>query len=172
MLYRRYSQARKDREVEIDTEEISNAVLPDIIAAILKRVRKLDRSHDIPYMAGYSVDGGTIYIDRHLPRSFLHDRKHIETDRFLIVHEVIEKSLLDELGLHYVHAHQIAVRTEQAAVRATGVRWRDYDRFMKSNMKRVGDERILKVPSDLDLRPYRDEHDAEVLREIMKRKSK
>ena len=172
MLYRSYSQAQKDREVAIDTEEISNGVLPDVVAAVLKRVRKLDRSHDIPYMGGYSVDGGTVYIDRHLPRSFVHNGKRIATDQFLILHEVIEKSLLDELGLHYVHAHQIAVRTEQAAVRAAGVRWRDYDRFMKANMKKIDGERILKVPRDLDLSPYRDEHDAEILRGIMKRKPK
>jgi hypothetical protein len=28
----------------------------------------------------------------------------------------VEKTLLDQLGLHYLHAHQIATRAEQAAV--------------------------------------------------------
>ena len=167
MLYRRISQAQKDREVRIDTENISDAVLAEVVSAVLKRARKIDRKHDIPYVAGYSVDGATIYIDRHMPRSFTYKGERIETDCFLIVHEVVEKSLLDELGLHYVHAHQIAVRIEQAAVRGASVRWRDYDRFMKSNMKRIGDERISKVPKDLDLTPYRDEHDAEALRSLI-----
>src|SRR5271169_2186536 len=55
----------------------------------------------------------------------------IDTDRFLILHEEVEKTLIDQLGLHYLHAHQIATRAEQAAVRAAGLVWRDYDRFMQ-----------------------------------------
>src|SRR5262249_47978246 len=70
------------------------------------------------------------------------------------------------LGLHYLHAHQIASRAEQAAVRAAGIRWRDYDRFMRRYVKRIGDERLKKVPPDLDLKPYRDEHDFDLLRRM------
>jgi hypothetical protein len=44
-------------------------------------------------------------------------------------------------------------------VRAAGIRWRDYDRFMQKYVKRVGDERLTKLPADLDLKPYRDEHE-------------
>jgi hypothetical protein len=49
----------------------------------------------------------------------------------------VEKTLIDQLNLHYLHAHQIATRAEQAAVRAGGVRWRDYDRFMQKYVKRI-----------------------------------
>jgi hypothetical protein len=48
-------------------------------------------------------------------------------------------------------------------VRAAGVSWRAYDRFMQKNVKRAGDERLTKVPADLDTKPYRDEHDVELL---------
>jgi hypothetical protein len=34
----------------------------------------------------------------------------------------VEKTLIDQLGLHYLHAHQIASRAEQAAVRAASRR--------------------------------------------------
>jgi hypothetical protein len=61
--------------------------------------------------------------------------------------------------LHYLHAHQIATRAEQAAVRAAGIPWHEYDRFMQKFVKVMGDERLTKVPSDLDTKPYRDEHD-------------
>ena len=37
--------------------------------AVVRRVKKLDRAHDVPYLAGYSLDGKTIYIDRHMPRA-------------------------------------------------------------------------------------------------------
>jgi hypothetical protein len=136
------------------------------LEAILKRVKKLDRAHDIPYLAGYSQNGKTIYIDRHMPTSFKYKGQEIETDRFLILHEEVEKTLIDRLGLHYLHAHQIALRAEQAAVRAAGIVWRDYDRFMQRYVKKFGDERLTKVPVDLDTKPYRDEHDTDLLKRM------
>src|SRR4029077_21075736 len=132
-----------------------------------RRVKKVDRKHDIPYLAGYSEDGQTIYIDRYMPRSFKARGRTIETDRFLILHEEVQKTLIDQLGLHYLHAHQIATRAEQAAVRAAGITWRDYDRFMQKYVKRIGDERLTKVPKDLDLKPYRDEQDDDLLRRML-----
>jgi hypothetical protein len=122
---------------------------------------------DIPYLAGYSKDGKTIYIDRHMPSSFRYDGRDINTDRYLILHEEVEKALIDQLNLHYLHAHQIAARAEQAAVRATSVRWRDYDRFTQKYVKRIGDERLIKVPADLDLKPYRDEHDYDLVQRML-----
>jgi hypothetical protein len=131
----------------------------------VRRVKKLDREHDIPYLAGYSNDGKTIYIDRHMPRLKYRGRE-IDTDRFLILHEEVEKTLIDQLHLHYLHAHQIATRAEEAAVRAAGVLWRDYDRFMQKHVKKIGDERLSRVPADLDLKPYRDEHDYDLLKRM------
>jgi hypothetical protein len=145
---------------------VSSLMMDRALDAIVRRVKKLDRSHDIPYLAGYSRDGRTIYIDRHMPRSFRNGGRQIETDRYLILHEEVEKTLIDQLGLHYLHAHQIATRAEQAAVRAAGVIWRDYDRFMQEYVKRIGDERLTEVPADLDLKPYRDEHDLDLLRRM------
>jgi hypothetical protein len=145
---------------------VSDLMLDRALDAILRRV-KLDRQHDIPYLAGYSEDGKTIYIDRHMPRSFKFQGRTVDTDRFLILHEEVEKTLIDQIGLHYLHAHQIATRAEQAAVRAAGVNWSDYDRFMQKYVKRIGDERLTKLPKDLDTKPYRDEHDDDLLRRML-----
>src|SRR5499427_5667233 len=145
---------------------VSSLMMDRALDAIIRRVKNLDRRHDIPYLAGYSQDGKTIYIDRHMPESFRFRGRTIETDRFLVLHEEVEKTLIDQLGLHYQHAHQIATRAEQAAVRAAGVSWRAYDRFMQKNVKRAGDERLSKVPADLDTKPYRDEHDFDLLRRM------
>jgi hypothetical protein len=142
---------------------VSSLMLDRALDAVVRRVKTLDRKHDIPYLAGYSKDGKTIYIDRHMPRYFKQGRRKIDTDRFLILHEEVEKTLIDQLKLHYLHAHQIATRAEQAAVRAAGIRWRDYDRFMQRHVKTIGDERLTKVPADLDLTPYRDEHDYDLM---------
>jgi hypothetical protein len=146
---------------------VSNLMMDRALDAICRRVKKFDRKHDIPYLAGYSEDGKTIYIDRHMPQFFKFRGRTIDTDRFLILHEEVEKTLIDQLGLHYLHAHQIATRAEQAAVRAAGVNWRDYDRFMQKYVKRIGDERLTKVPADLDTKPYRDEHDDDLLRRML-----
>jgi hypothetical protein len=146
---------------------VSSLMMERALDAVVRRVKKFDRAHDIPYLAGYSQDGKTIYIDRHMPSSFKFRGRTIETDRFLVLHEEVEKTLIDRLGLHYLHAHQIATRAEQAAIRAAGVSWRAYDRFMQKYVKRAGDERLTKVPADLDTKPYRDEHDTDLLRRMM-----
>jgi hypothetical protein len=121
---------------------VSDLMLERALDAIIRRLKKLDRDHDIPYLAGYNVDGTIIYIDRHMPMSFKQKGRTIETDRFLILHEEVEKTMIDQLNLHYLHAHQIATRVEQSAVLACGINWSDYDHFMQTNVKLIGDERL------------------------------
>ncbi len=142
---------------------VSSLMMDRALDAVARKVKNLDRKHDIPYVAGYSKDGKKIYIDRHLPSEMPYKGRTINTDRFLLLHEEVEKTLIDQLNLHYLHAHQIATRAEEAAVRAAGISWRDYDRFMQKYVKKMGDERLTKIPADLDLKPYRDEHDTDLL---------
>jgi len=161
-------RSRQSLEAEVKhwTEDVSDQALLDVIAALERRITKIDRRYDIPYLAGYSKDGSTVYIDRHMPKSLVYGGHRVQTDRFLAAHEIVEKALLDQLRLHYLHAHQIALRAEQAAVRAAGVEWRAYDRFTKANEKAIGNERLKRVPKALDLTPYRDEKDFEELKAI------
>jgi hypothetical protein len=146
---------------------IGQTMMDHAVKAIRARAH-LERGYDIPYLAGYSVDGHTIFIDRHMPKSFVYKKRKVLTDRFLIVHEAVEKSLIQLLGMHYLHAHQIALHAEQAAVRAEGITWEAYDAFMQENIKIIGDEELSKVPSNLDLTPYRDFHDKEELAKMRK----
>lgn len=146
---------------------ISRVMLDLALEAILDRI-KINRNYDIPYLAGYSKNGKTIFIDRHMPKSFHSKGRTIKTDRFLILHEAVEKTLIDKLGLHYQYAHQIALRTEQEAVRANKISWKSYDNFMQKYIKEIGDERLKKVPKNLDIKPYKDEHDNTVLRRMKK----
>ena len=155
------------KKLRIPEWYVSTLMLDRALDAIVRRVKNLDRNHDIPYLAGYSIDGKTIYIDRHMPRSMKFRGREVNTDRFLLLHEEVEKTLIDQLNLHYLHAHQIATRAEEAAVRAAGVGWREYDRFMQKYVKRIGDERLTKVPADLDLKPYRDEHDYDLVQRML-----
>ncbi len=54
---------------------VSSQMLIKSVAEILKRVQ-LDRDHDIPYLAGYSVDRSRIYIDRHLQKTYQDKQGH------------------------------------------------------------------------------------------------
>lgn len=147
---------------------ISHIMLDLALNTILKRI-KLIRDYDIPYLAGYSKDGKTIYIDRHMPESFVTKTGRIvKTDRFLILHEAVEKTLIEQLGLRYQFAHQIALRAEQAAVRADKISWREYDNFTQNYIKEISCEELHSVPPDLDIKPYKDEHDLELLERIEK----
>src|ERR1700732_1653776 len=119
-----------DKKLRIPELYISTLMLDRALDAIVRRVKNLDRQHDIPYLAGYSNDGKTIYIDRHMPRTMKFRGREIDTDRFLLLHEEVEKALIDQLTLHYLRAHQIAAPAEEPAVRPAGILWRDYDRFM------------------------------------------
>jgi hypothetical protein len=156
------------KKLRIPEWYISGLMMDRALDAVVRRAKTIDRRHDIPYLAGYSRNGKIIYIDRHMPQTMRYSGRDIDTDRYLILHEEVEKTLIDQLGLHYLHAHQIASRAEQAAVRAAGVRWHDYDRFMQKYVKRIGDERLTKVPADLDLKPYRDEHDEDLIKRMLK----
>lgn len=158
---------RRRRLRGLDTA-VSAAILDRALAAIRRRIT-VDRDHDVPYLAGYSTDGRTIYIDRRLPKTFRTSTgRRVAVDRFLVLHEAVEKTLIDELGLHYQHAHQIATRAEQAAVRADRVSWGEYDRFNQKYIKLVAQGTWPRAPPDLDLTPYQDEHDRETL-EILAR---
>jgi len=159
-----------DWEVRHRSDEVDDAVLLDAVKAIGRRVKVVNRQYDIPYIAGYSVDGHTVFIDRHLPRTFRFLMKTVRVEPFILTHEIVEKALLDELRLHYLHAHQIAIRAEQDAVAAAGVSWRAYQRFIHRHEKAIAEEKLQRVPASLDLTPYRDEKDFGLLRRLVRKK--
>jgi len=67
----------KAGEVHACSDEISSAVIRDAMRAIISRIDAVDRSYDIPYVAGYSSDGRTVFIDRHMPRGFTSGNRRI-----------------------------------------------------------------------------------------------
>lgn len=59
-------RAKLDGELRHVSDDVDDAVLMDALRALYRRV-KVVHDFDIPYIAGYSRDGATIYIDRHMP---------------------------------------------------------------------------------------------------------
>ena len=119
----------------------------------------INKNYDIPYLAGYSKDSKTVYIDRHVKTKF----KGIDIAPFLRIHEVVEKTLLDIDHLTYQEAHHMATHFERQAVEAAKLDWNEYSAYLNPYIKVVRKEHLTKVPKDLDLKPYKDEHDRKIL---------
>lgn len=132
---------------------------------------RTDRSYDIPYLGGYSEDGRTIYLDRRLPKLLsLPDRRKFCPYPFLLVHERVEKWLLDHRKLPernpYLWAHRIATAAEHQAVREAGISPEEYEAALRPWIRSADHESVTHIPPDLDLTPYRDERDRHLLAEL------
>jgi hypothetical protein len=171
------SAGDKDNPIPFTLPETKAILNLPIVAKQMARRRALnDADWDIPYLAGYSKDGSTIFIDRDLPL-WNYKAQWIDADRFLKIHEDVEKALIDALAQAqdhelqvllaclrmksphdkiYFHCHGVATCAELYAVEmaygSAGVA--AYNRFMKKAVKRAEDERIRRVPASLDLTPY------------------
>jgi hypothetical protein len=73
-----------EREVRHKSEDISDDVLSDTVKSLSRRAR-VSHDYDFPYIAGYSTDGRTVFIDRHLPRTFRSWTQTIRVAPFLLV---------------------------------------------------------------------------------------
>jgi len=123
----------------------------------------IDKSHDIPYLAGYSADDRAIYIDRHFP--LVMDGINIE--KYIVLHEKTEKALMGVFKTKYQQAHHIATHVEHMSLISDGFDWKKYTAYCEKYIKEVDHEKVVKVPSDLDLEPYKDEHDERLMKELV-----
>lgn len=130
---------------------------PDIVR-LLYRPKQINNEYDLPYLGGYSKDGETIYIDRHLPESIMLEddgnKKELHPYQFIADHERFEKAVMDVLGWSYEHAHQAATGYERRHVLEHGFFWKQYDKCLQKYIKSDEHEKLTKVPSNLDMRPY------------------
>ena len=78
-MARQRSKRELEAEVRSWSDVVSDRVLEDALRAVVNRPT-VDRGHDISYVTGYSRDGRTVFIDRHMPRTFLYRRKGILTE--------------------------------------------------------------------------------------------
>lgn len=141
---------------------ITNPNFKDRLAQINKV--KVDRNYDIPYLGGYSKDGFTVYIDRHIPDVI----EGINVISFLKIHEIAEKAIIDIFDLDYKQAHQLATKIERMMVERKEVSWKDYSLALKPFIKTTAHEKLVKVPKDLDLTPYVDSQDYRKLKALIK----
>lgn len=121
--------------------------------------RKVDYSYDIPYTSGYSKDGKTIYVDRKLPQ-FLQSEYGYKIDlfKYLLHHEVTEKTMMEAFGYDYLKAHRLALAVEFDLLQQDGILideyWGGSQKYYDFN-ELV--ENVTRVPLDLDIKPYLDD---------------
>jgi hypothetical protein len=111
---------------------------------------KFNHDYDIHGLAGYNPAGTSFYVDKDMPKTFTHNNKEVEVEQFLIIHELVEKTLEDKLGLTYEKAHEIANAAEKAAVEQKGISWKAYDAFMQKYIKKCEKEKSPNYPPDLE----------------------
>ncbi len=129
----------------------------------LLRPRTINKDYDMPYVGGYSTDGSTIYLDRHLPDEIKlrldGQVKVVRTVGFLaeyMGHEPVEWSVMDALGWSYEAAHAgPATGSERRKVlRELGPHWwQPWQTAIERYVKADAHEKITKVPADYDFRP-------------------
>jgi len=146
--------------------DLELALKDKAVRQALARPIHIDRTWDIPYLAGYSKDGRTIYVDRHLPSMMEVGSRKINPTPFLLIHERTEKALIDGVRYEYAFAHELATGAEEHAVRRKGIQPAAYEKALHPFIKDDEAEPLLRVPADLDLAPYEGE---EALLKRMKR---
>jgi hypothetical protein len=70
---------------------------------------------------------------------------------------MMEIACLDALGWGYSHAHEVATGFERRHVVGAGLDWPSYQKCMKRFIKHAENEKLDKVPGDLDMKPYHEE---------------
>lgn len=180
-------------------EPVTSAVMQKVMAnaAVVANMRRqfvVSRDYDIPFIAGYSKDGRTLYIDKDMPKAFMYRGRTINSDRFLLLHEQVEKALIDAILAGdddsraimvllkmtgpdddiYYHTHGVATAVEEAtfAMVYGSSLLGAYNAFMDQHIKEMLDQTIKRVPEDLDLTPYTSSEDPEdrELLQYMKRR--
>jgi hypothetical protein len=137
----------------------------------------IDQTYDIPAVSGHSIDGKRFYFDRHLqPWRWLGEQ--VPLKRFLILRELTIVALVNALrhlegrelqavlirmrmvnadDAPFEHAVAVADGVVDHAVKqqhgASGLK--SYHRHMKAQVNKDM-LKIERVPSDLDLSPYRE----------------
>lgn len=124
------------------------------IAGVGARSIAVDNSHDIPYLAGSSNDGKTVYIDRRVPATMTVGDKTFDPRKYLMVHELRENHEMTINGQPYETAHRAALNVEKAAVEGDGINWNGYQEQMQKMAAQTQRESPTNPPSDLYTKPY------------------
>jgi hypothetical protein len=151
---------RHQESPAVSAESMEKLLANPAVRERLWRHPEENNDFTIPYIAGYSTDGDTIYFDSGLPEmiKLKHDgqTREIAPREFIRPHEIFEKAVIDALGWSYYPAHAAATAYEKRNVfqRLGPQWWMPYTHEMDGYASADEAEKIKKVPKDLDMAPY------------------
>lgn len=143
------------------------------VAQYLEQPFTVDDQHDIPDLAGYSTDGRTIFIDRHLAedKPEIAGAPYDQWSQALVGkmgHEHVEKAALN-IGHRYEGAHEdYATPAEHLVLIRLGIDPAEYEKALRPYIKRAELERVEQPPPDLDISPYAEDPDANDIRVLQR----
>lgn len=138
---------------------------------LLASPSRVDFAHDLPYLAGYSVQRDPVqvyYLDQDFAAAAKNGQVKVPgmtPEQILLAvlkHEKTEKTLLDAPNNidTYQSAHEMATLAEHELVKSFGVTPLLYERGLAEIIKVCQKKPIVKPPLDLDCSPYLDDPDA------------
>jgi len=145
-------------------KQIDPALSPsDMAAAIhaLWRDVRIVNTYWVPLLGGTARDWDrkAIYLDCRFPRYIDFGGRHVDVWRYVLIHECVERTLMDELNLPYAIAHTFATAAERAAVEADGHSWDDYTLALRPwiDLARTRPKDAQLAPG-IDMRPMQAGH--------------
>jgi hypothetical protein len=133
---------------------------------------KVNRKYDVPYGAGTSKGGKTVYIDHRVPTTLkLKNGQKVNVIKALVAHETTEKRAMDR-GLRYQEAHKkFAIPAENKEVReGQHVSPEEYNRTLGDKLKIVEKYKDAPTPPDLEPKPYKDTKKLSLLKSLIHKK--
>jgi hypothetical protein len=131
--------------------------------AVLARGFAVSFDYDVPYLGGYSRDGGTIYIDKDTPEQIKRGKRIYRLRpnglvRGILTHEHWEKTAMLAWGCGYDPAHELATHAENRFARdVLGMDPAEYEDVWKPVI-RMAEKKLhaqaAQLPPDLDRTPY------------------
>jgi len=141
---------------KLDTKALAQRALKDkLIKASGTGKVTVNRKYDVPYLAGSSLDGKTVYIDKRIPQKLVIKGKAFDPSSALVAHEEAEHKAM-MAGKSYATAHkEDGLPAEKKVVDAAGVSWSAYQEQMHKLAEKVTEpEKTKNPPPDLYLKPY------------------
>jgi len=133
----------------------------------IHRPTVLNRNYAVPYFAGLSEDGATLYINQGAPDTFkLSDGRTADYSASLARHEVVEWWLMQRLGWDYFKAHDYAWTADSlkfCAEYGQGFddEWQAFAEIQSVASEKQARNLVAKFPPDLYLGPYESDIDAQ-----------
>ena len=159
---------RLRNNLKIDSKKVSKIIADPSFRARMAKVNTIPiiRKFDVPYLAGSSTDNKKIYFDRQFNFNF--NGKDIS--KYIRLHEVAEKAIMEIFRLPYQEANHIATHLEKLQVEADGINWNRYCDHIDPYIKQVRRDHLSNIPADLDLSPYNNQ-ELTLLNSLKKTKS-